>query len=90
MIEIPRLEEENTTKDVKNLFILEKLKKETTDTTNKDIRNLFKQEKENKVIKDGIITDIREVFRLEIENMKVKVIEKHYQLKNILIKLNHT
>ena len=78
MIESPRLEEENTAKDVKNLFILEKLKKETTDTTNKDIRNLFKQEKENKVIKDRIITDIRKVFRLEKENMKVKVIEKHY------------
>ena len=51
MMESPRLEEENIIKDVRNLFRLERLKKETTDITIKDIRNLLKPEKENKVIK---------------------------------------
>ena len=40
MMEKPRPEEENIVKDVKNLFRLEKLKKETTDTTIWDIINL--------------------------------------------------
>ena len=31
---------------MRNLFRLEKLKKETIDTTNKDIRDLFRLEKE--------------------------------------------
>ena len=35
-------EEENIIKDVRDLFSLEKLKQETTDTTNKDIRNRFR------------------------------------------------
>ena len=48
MTESPRLEEENIIKDVRYLFRLEKLKKETIDTTVKDIRNIFSQEKENK------------------------------------------
>ena len=50
MMESPRLEEENIIKDVRNLFRLERLKRETTDITIKDIRNLLKPEKENKVI----------------------------------------
>ena len=41
----PRSEKENIIKDVKNLFRLEKLKKETTDTRTKDIKNLFILEK---------------------------------------------
>ena len=41
------LKEENIIKDVRNLFKLEKLKKETNDTTVKSIRNLFRLEKEN-------------------------------------------
>ena len=36
----PGLEEEKINEDVRKLFRLEKLKKETTDTTIKDIRNL--------------------------------------------------
>ena len=54
-MENARLEEENIIKDVRNLFRLEKIRKETNDTTVKDIRNLSKLEKENKVIKDRII-----------------------------------
>ena len=35
-MENPRLEEETIIKDVRNLFRLERLKKETIDTTNKE------------------------------------------------------
>ena len=85
-----------------NLF---RLKKEIDDTTIKDKRNLFRLKKENKVIKDRMLRDIRNSFEHQEEeknyykpvrvtnilNWKVKVIQiKHYQLKNILIKLNHT
>ena len=62
-MESPRLEEENTIKDVRNLFRLEKLKKETNNTTVKDIRCLFRLKKENKETKDRIIIDIRNLFK---------------------------
>ena len=45
-MEIPSLQEENIIKHVRNLFRLEKLKKETNDTTIKDIRNIFRLKKE--------------------------------------------
>ena len=100
------LEEENTIKDIINLF---RLKKEQNCTAIKDIRNLFRQEKETKAIKDRILRDIKNLFANEKEeenynkpvrasnfwskiilNTKVMVIEiKYYQLKNILIKLDH-
>ena len=61
-MESPSLEEKGIIKDVRNLFRLRKLKKETLDTTIKDIRNLSRLEKENKAIKDRIIRDIRNVL----------------------------
>ena len=68
------LKEENIIKDVRNLFKLEKLKKEANDTTVKSIRNLFRLEKENEEIKDRIprdkdkiIRDIRNLFDHEAE-----------------------
>ena len=99
--------EENINKNVKNLFILKKLKKETHDATIKGIKNPFRLRKENKAIKYRILRDIRNLFEHEEEdyykpvrvynfgvtiilNIKVKTMEKHYQLKNILIKLDHT
>ena len=64
------------------------------------------EQKDNKAIKDTIIRDIRDLFEYEgdyykpvtvifgvtiILNMKVKGREiKHFQLKNILTKLDHT
>ena len=60
-MENPRPGEENIIKDVRNLFRLEKLKKEATDTTSKEIRNLFRLGK-NKAIKDRILRNIRNVF----------------------------
>ena len=43
----PSLEEEYIIKDVRNLFRLEKLKKETTKTTIKGKRDIFRLKKEN-------------------------------------------
>ena len=43
-MESPRLEEKNIIKDIRNLFRLEKLKKETIDATFKEI-NIFRLEK---------------------------------------------
>ena len=71
-MENARLEEKNITKDVRNLFILEKLQKQTTDTTIKDIRNLFSTEESNKEIKDRILGDIRTYFRLKKWNKRIK------------------
>ena len=68
----PKPEEENIIKDVRNLFRLEKLKTETTDTTMKDITYLFRLEKENKETNDRIRRDIRNDFGLEKENKAIK------------------
>ena len=46
------LEEEHITEYVRNLFRMEKLKKEKIDTTIQDIKNLFILENESKAIKD--------------------------------------
>ena len=97
------LEEENMTKNIRNPF---RLKKELNYTAIEGIRNLFRLEKETKAIKDIMFRDIRNLFEREedyykpvirnnfqskiILNIKVRVIENYYQLKNILIKLNHT
>ena len=60
--------EENIIKDVRNLFRLKKLKKETNDVAINGIRNLFRLKKENKAIKDRIIRNIRNLFEHEEEN----------------------
>ena len=57
--------EENKIKDVRNLFRLQKLEKETTDAAIEGLRNLFKLEKEKKGIKDRIIRDVRNPFEHE-------------------------
>ena len=66
-MEIPSLEKENIVKDVIDLFRLEKLNNEATDTTIKCIRSLFRLERENKAIKDRILRDIRNFFKDEEE-----------------------
>ena len=45
-MENPRPEEQNINKDARNLFRLEKLNIETTDTTIENIKSCFKLEKE--------------------------------------------
>ena len=83
MMENLRSEEESIIKDIRNLF---KLRKELNYTAIKNVRNLFRQEKEIKAIKDKSV-----IFGVTIIlNTKVTVIEvKHYQFRNILIKLDH-
>ena len=63
-MESPSLEKENIIEDVRNLFNLENLKRETTDATLKTL-DLFRLEKENEKIKDRILRDIRNFFRLQ-------------------------
>ena len=70
MMENPRLGEDNIIKSVRNLFTLEKLKKETFNTTIKDIRNLLRLEEES--IEDRVLTSIRNVLRLGKENKTIK------------------
>ena len=75
-------------KDIRNLFRQEKETKAIKDRILRDIKNLFEHEKEEenyykqvRVSKFGVTI---------ILNMRVMMIEiKHYQLKNILIKLDH-
>ena len=67
----PILEKEKIIKDVRNLFRLKKLKKQTIDITIKDIKNLFRPEK-NEEMKDKILRDVRDVFRLEKRNKAIK------------------
>ena len=50
-MENPRTEEENINQDLRNIFRLRKVKKETIHTTIKDTRNFFILEKENEEIK---------------------------------------
>ena len=78
MMENPRPEEEQMIKDIINFFKLKKETKAMKDRILRDIKNLLEHEEEN-YYKPVIIL-----------NMKVTVKEiKHYQLKNILIKLEN-
>ena len=72
MMESPSLEKENRIRDVRNLFRLEKVKKETIDTTLKGIKNFCRPETEKEEIKDRIFRDIRNTFRLEKGNKTIK------------------
>ena len=60
--------DENINNDVRNIFRLNKLGKETNDAAIKGIRNLFRLKKENKAIKDRIIRDIRNHFEYKEED----------------------
>ena len=53
------LEEENITKDIRNVF---RLKKELNYIEIKDIRNPFRSEKETKAIKDRTLRHIKNLF----------------------------
>ena len=70
---------------LRNLFRLTKKSKALKDKIIRIIINLFECEEEN------CIKPARDFFGVTMTlNMKVTVLEiKHYQLKNILIKLDH-
>ena len=73
-------------KDIRNLFRLKKESEAIKDKIVRDIRNLLEHEEEDYYKPVRVIN----FWRTVIINMKVMVIEiKHYQLKNILIKLDH-
>ena len=70
------------------------------ETKIKSLRNIFRLEKEIKGIEDRIIIHIKDLFEEYCKavifgvtiklNIKVKTIDiKHYQLKNILIKIDN-
>ena len=74
-------------KNLRNLLRLEKDTKAIKDRILRDIKNLFEHAEEDyyKPVR------VRRIFGVKIIlNIKVTVISrKHYQLKNILIKLDH-
>ena len=73
-------------KDIRNLFRLKKESETIKDKIVRDIRNLLEHEEEDYYKPVRVIN----FWKTVIINMKVMVIEiKHYQLKNILIKLGH-
>ena len=73
-------------KDIRNLFRLKKESEAIKDKIVRDIRNLLEHEEEDYYKPVRVIN----FWKTVIINVKVMVIEiKHYQLKNILIKLGH-
>ena len=74
-------------RDVRNIFRREKETKAIKARIPRDIKNLFEHEEEENYYKPvRVISGVTVIL-----NMKVIMIEiKHYQLKNILRKLNHT
>ena len=77
--------ENNIIKDVRNLFRLSKENKAVKDRVIIDIRNLF--EREEDYYKPVIVGDFWSNIYIEYEINGNK--RKLYQLKNILIKLDH-
>ena len=95
-LELKKEIDETTIKDARNFL---RLIKGIDDTKVRGVRNPFRLKKENKASKNRRIRDIRKLYEDEehffwvtiILNMTILMIEiKHYQLKNILIKLDHT
>ena len=66
-MENPNPEQENITKDVRNVFRLKKASNAIKDRIL--IRNIFRPEKENKAIKNIILRDITNHFGLEQEKI---------------------
>ena len=82
------------------------MKKQINDKAIKDITNRFRLEKETEATKDRIIRNIRNLFQHEKDcytqirvgnfssnnyiEYKVKGSRKHYQMKKIFVKLDHT
>ena len=99
------LEEENMIKDIRNLSRIKKeqnytgiksitnlfrLKKETKtikDRIRRDIKNLFEHEEEENCYKPVRVCKFGVIIILNTKVMVIKI--KHYQLKNILIELDH-
>ena len=73
--------------DIRHFFRREKEAKEIKDRVLRDMNNLFKHEEEKRYYKPVRVNNF---WSNNYINMKVTAIQiKHYQLKNILIKLGH-
>ena len=66
------LEEENITKDIRDLF---RLKKELNQTAIKDLRNLFRKKKKQKQLK----IEYLEILRKLLSMKKKKIIINQYE-----------
>ena len=75
------LEEENTMKDIKNLF---RLKKVLNYTAIEDIRNLFRLKNLTKAIKDKMLEHITNLFQYEEENYYKPVRVSNFQSDNYI------
>ena len=75
-------------KDIRNLYRLEKESKEIKDTLLTDIQNLFEhKEEEENYYKPVRVSTFWSNNNIDYEITVLEV--KYYQLKNILIKLDH-
>ena len=79
------LEEENIIKDIRNLFRLKRETKGIRVRLLRDIKNLFEHEEKN-YYKPVRVSNFRSNNYIEYKTV-IKI--KHYQLKNIQIKLDH-
>ena len=97
-LEKDKILEGNVTKDVRNIF---RLKKEINENIMKTMRNIFRPKVWNRDIRDirslfKHKEDYYKPVRVDnfwsnnyTENESIDDKKKHYQLKNILIKLDH-
>ena len=83
MMENPGPEEENIIKDMRNLFGLEKEIKTIKDRILRHIKNTFEHEEE--YYDKTVISKVTIILNTNVTTIEIK----HYQLRNILIKLVH-
>ena len=85
MMNSPRTEEEKTTKDIGNLFRPVKETKTIKDRILRDIENLIECKKEEENYYKPVIFGVTIILNVRATEIEIN----HYQLKNILTKLDH-
>ena len=85
MMNSPRTEEEKTTKDIGNLFRQVKETKTIKDRILRDIENLIEFKKEEENYYKPVIFGVTIILNVRATEIEIN----HYQLKNILTKLDH-
>ena len=74
-------------REIRNVFRLEKENKAIKDTILRYIRNIFENEVQENCHKPVTISNVWSNNYIEYESNVIEM--KHYQLKSILIKLDH-
>ena len=74
-------------KDIRNVFRLEKETKAIKDRILRDIKNLFEHKEEENYYKPVRVSNFWSNNYIEYKSKAIEI--RHYQLKNILIKLDH-